>query len=449
MSRSSPRGRGLRVFAVGMLLFAATSSRGDGSEGGRLTAAEDAPVSKSKSKSAPAPDALSPVPVPEPTAEAMRYHRSGNWLWGIGQVWAFASQALLLFTGFSAWMRDRARRIGRNWFFTIAIYSLIYAAIIFVLDLPLAYYLGYVRQHAYGLSNQSLGRWFGNSLKELAIGMIAGVLFLWMPYLLLARSPRRWWVYATLLSVPASFLVMLIAPIWIDPLFNDFGPMKDPSLETKILALAERAGISGSRIYEVDKSVDSKALNAYVKGFLGTKRIVLYDTLLAQLDDEEVLAVMAHEMGHYALGHVTRSILLSSFVVFASLFLVDRSGRWLIGRNSARFGFDRLSDVASVPLLAILLQGTSLLLAPVALAYSRAQEHEADRFALELTRQNRSAARAFATLQRENLGVPWYSAFEKLWRSTHPSIGERIDYCNQYHPWTEGRPLVYGSYFRP
>jgi Zn-dependent protease with chaperone function len=279
--------------------------------------------------------------------------------------------------------------------------------------------------------------------------MVGGFLFLWVPYLLLARSPRRWWLYTTLLSLPFSFFVMLIAPIWIDPMFNEFGPLKDKALERRILAQAERAGISGGRIFEVNKSVDTKALNAYVKGFLDTKRIVLYDTLLDRLDDGEVLAVLGHEMGHYALGHVSRSILLSSTVVLLSLLLVDRGGRWLIGRFSSRFGFDRLSDVASVPLLALLLQVASLLFSPAVMAYSRFQEHEADGFALELTRANRSAASAFVKLQTENLGVPWHGTFEKLWRATHPSIGERITYCNRYHPWTEGLPLRYGAYFRP
>ncbi len=132
---------------------------------------------------------------------------------------------------------------------------------------------------------------------------------------------------------------MLVMPIWIDPLFNKFGPMKDKALERRILDLAERAGIEGSRVFEVEKSVNTKAMNAYVTGVFGTKRIVLWDTLLAQLDAPEVLAVMGHEMGHYVLGHVVRSILLGSLVVLAGLFFVDRAGRWLI----ARFGSDSAS----------------------------------------------------------------------------------------------------------
>jgi Zn-dependent protease with chaperone function len=422
--------------------------------GSGATGAESSPVARPAAPEAtPAAvdglDERTPVSVPEPSALALRFYRTGNWLWAIDELWTLAVLALLLFTGASAAIRNLAKRIGRNWVLTIAIYAVLWTGLLYLIDLPLAYYQGFVRQHAYGLSNQTLGRWFGNSLKAVLVAMAGGFLFTWVPYLLLARSPKRWWLYTTILAVPFMFFVMLIAPVWIDPLFNAYGPMKNRALESKILALATRAGIDGGRIYEVDKSRDTKAVNAYVKGFLSTKRIVLYDTLLQKLDDKEVLVVMGHEMGHYVLGHVTRTIWLSTIVILVSLFAADRLGRRLIARFSGRFGFDRLSDVASVPLLLILLQVMSLLLSPVALAYSRAQEHEADRFALELTRTNRSAALAFAKLQQENLSNPWPGPLYKLWRSTHPSIGERITYCNQYHPWTEGRPLVYAQWFRP
>jgi Zn-dependent protease with chaperone function len=181
--------------------------------------------------------------------------------------------------------------------------------------------------------------------------------------------------------------------------------------------------------------VDTNAVNAYVTGFLSTKRIVLWDTLIAKLEEKEVLGVMAHEMGHYVLGHVVRSILLSSLVVLIGLYLVDRMGQALIARFSRSFGFDRLSDVASVPLLLLLLQVNGLILSPVVLAYSRYQEHGADRYALDLTHANHSVGTAFAKLQKENLGVPRPSWFYRIFRSTHPSIGERIDFCNEYHPW--------------
>src|SRR5262249_53085087 len=157
--------------------------------------------------------------------------------------------------------------------------------------------------------------WLGDSLKTLMIGLVAGGPFLWVPYLLLDKSPRRWWLYSGLLTVPFLFLVLFITPIWIEPLFNDFGPMKDKALETKILALARRAGIDDSRVFEVEKSVDTNAVNAYVNGFLGTKRIVLWDTLLSKLSDRETLFVMGHEMGHFVLHHLLQGVLFASLLV--------------------------------------------------------------------------------------------------------------------------------------
>ncbi len=378
---------------------------------------------------------LEPVVVPEPTEAALQFYRTGNWLWVINQLWALLLMAGLAFSGFSARLRNLARRLGGVWFFTVGFYVIMFQAIVFVLDLPLSYYEGYVRLHAFGLSNQTLNRWIRNALVNLGVDAAAGFALAWIPYLLLARSPRRWWLYTTILSVPFLFGTMLVEPVWIDPLFNTFGPMKNKELEQSILALAGRAGIEGSRVFEVDKSVDTKALNAYVTGFLQTKRIVLWDTLIARLNEQELLCVMGHEMGHYVLGHVVKTILLSTVVTLAGLFLVDWLGRRLIARFSGRLGFDRLSDIASLPLLLMLVQVAFLVLSPVALAYSRYQEHEADRFALDLTRTNHSAATAFVKLQEENLGNPRPGLLYKIFRSSHPSIGERVDFCNTYHPW--------------
>ncbi len=375
-----------------------------------------------------------PVAVPEPTPKALQFYRSGNWLWLLNQAWAIVVPGLLVFSGFSARLRNLAQRLGRVWLFTVGLYVVLLLLVIFVLELPLAYYEGFIRLHDYGLSNQTPAKWWHDSLVELAIQMAVGFLLAWVPYLLLARSPRRWWIYTAMLSVPFLFLTILLTPIWIAPLFNDFGPMKNKELERSILALANQAGIEGSRVFEVDKSVDTSAVNAYVTGVGQTKRIVLWDTLLAKLNEREVLAVMGHEMGHYVLGHVVRSILLSSIVTLIGLFLVDRLGRLLVARYRDRLGFDSLADIASLPLMLMLLEGAFLVLSPVALTYSRHQEHEADRFSLDLTGYKHSAGTAFVKLQMENLSNPRPGLFYKIFRSSHPSIGERIDFCNSYQP---------------
>ena len=313
------------------------------------------------------------VAVPEPTELALRYHHTGLVLWVFVTIWGLAIPALFLFTGFSARIRRWAQALGRKWFFVIALYFAIFSVITFLIDLPLAYYQGFVRQHAYGLSNQTLGKWISDSLTGLAVGVVIGGLFLWVPYLLLKRSPRRWWLYTGLLMIPFLVLMILVQPVWIDPLFNTFGPMKNKALEAEILALAERSGIEGGRVYQVAKSEDTKVLNAYVTGFGNTKRIVLWDTTIARLDQQELLFVMGHEMGHYVLGHVWRSILFFSAVIMATLFAIHKTAGWLIARYQGRFGFSELSDVASLPLVILLFGAYLFVVTPGVLAFTRGQ----------------------------------------------------------------------------
>ena len=440
--RSQARRVGVFFLLVGVLLSAVGSASARGGE-------PKASALASSREGTDVADEETPVAVPDPTPVAIAFHRTGNWIWVFARIWDVLVPAALLCSGFSARIRGFALRVGRIWIASIAIYLVVYLFIIFVAELPLRYYAGFIRLHAYGLSNQTLGKWFGDACKSLAVDMLGAGCFGWVPFLIIARRPRAWWWILAALMVPFIAFVMLIAPVWIDPLYNDFGPIQDRSLESKILGLAERSGIEGARVFQVDKSVDTKSANAYVIGLFGTKRIVLWDTLLKNFDEREILAVMGHEIGHYVLNHVGWSITLSSVILLAGLFWTDRAGVWMIKRWHCRFGFDSLGDVAATPLILILVAISSTVLGPVALAYSRHNEHEADRFALELTRLNRSSARADAHLQTENLGLPYRSALYTLFRATHPSSGERITFANTYHPWREGRPLRYADKLLP
>ncbi|HTG32818.1 MAG TPA: M48 family metallopeptidase [Thermoanaerobaculia bacterium] len=388
------------------------------------------------------------VPVPEPSEKALRYYRSSNVLWAISTIWGLLVPLLLLFTGFSARMRDAARKVGRNWFFTVVLYGVLFTLVTAVLSLPLDYYSGFVRPHAYGLSDQTAAKWWSDALIGLGIGCVAVALLLWIPYLLLRRSPRRWWLYSGLTALPLLILLLLITPTVIEPLFNKFGPMENKALESQILTLADRAGIEGGRVYEVNKSVDTKTVNAYVTGLGGTKRIVLWDTILAKLSPPEVLFVMGHEMGHYVLGHTWQLVLLGTVLALFGAWVIHRTAGELIARYRARFGFTELADIASLPLMILLFSIVSLVLTPAILAFGRNVEHEADRFGLEITRDNHDCATAFVKLQQENLSVPRPGLLYKLWRSDHPPLGERIDFCNEYRPWETGAPLKYGDKVR-
>jgi Zn-dependent protease with chaperone function len=190
-------------------------------------------------------------------------------------------------------------------------------------------------------------------------------------------------------------------------------------------------------------------VNAYVTGFMGTKRIVLWDTIIAKLDRRELLTVMGHEIGHYVLRHVLQGILLSAGLTFLGLYVFHRASGRLISRFKARFGFDRLSNMASWPLILLFFSLGNLALDPFILAFSRHLEHEADRFALELTRDNHADATASVKLQIQNLGVPRPGLLYNLWRASHPSVGDRIDFANAYKPWMKGERLKYEHLFKP
>lgn len=388
------------------------------------------------------------VAVPEPSALAVRYHRSGNALWAGATALDLLLPAALLFTGLSARVRGLAARLGRSrWLATVAAYGAAYTVIQAVVFLPLSWYAGFVRQHAYGLSTETAGEWLADWGKALLVSVTVAALLLWIPYRLLRASPRRWWLWTGLLTAPLTALAMVVVPLWIAPLFDEFGRMRDRALEQRIHRLAARAGIPDSRIFEVRKSDETRRVNAYVTGFGGTKRIVLWDTLVDRMRPEEVAVVVGHEIGHFVLRHTLTVILGATLLVTLSLYVVHRAAGWLIERFHRRFGFDRLDDVASLPLLALVGGVVTLAASPAALAVSRWQEREADRFALEITRDNAAAARTFVRLQEDNLAVPRTGLLHRVWRGSHPDLAERIEFANQYRPWATGAPLRYGDRF--
>lgn len=389
------------------------------------------------------------VAVPEASEQAMRYYHSGNVLWFLGQIWSLGVPLLFLWRGFTGKLSRFSERWGKNWYFTIVIYLALFILISTLLNFPLDFYAGFIREHAYGLSTQSFGRWMGNYGKGIFVTIISALAFIWIFYWLLKKSPRKWWLYGSFVSIAISFFMMLIQPIWIDPLFNSFGPMKDKGLEKQILDLANRAGINDGRVFEVDMSQDTNTVNAYVIGFGSTKRIVLWDTTMQQMKPAEILFVMGHEMGHYVLHHLWWSLAYFSILAVVTFYLIYKASNYLMERYKKKFGFKQLSNIASVPLFLLLINVFSLLSDPLSNAISRHMEHEADRFGLEITQDNKAAAEAFIVLQQSNLANPRPGLLYKIWRSSHPPLGERIDFCNSYCPWKQDQPEKYGKYFKP
>lgn len=377
--------------------------------------------------------------VPPPSEKALRYHRSGTLIWVTEQLLGLLLPAALLFSGLSARLRALAGEVAKGHFYpTLLIYFALLSLLLSIVQLPLAYYVGYARERAYGLSEQRFGKWAADQAKGFVVGLVVAAAVLWVPYRLLAASPSRWWLWTGALSLPFFVLILLITPVFIAPLFNKFGPMRDRALEAEVLAVAAQAGVSGARVFEVEKSVDTKKVNAYVTGVGRTKRIVLWDTLLARLTPRQTRFVVGHELGHYVLHHVWLNIVTSTALTVASLYGVHRTADLLLGRFGDRFGFTRISDVASMPLFMLLLSLFAAVVTPALLALSRRHERAADVFGLELTGDKHAAASAFVALQEQNLAVPRPGRFYKVFRASHPPIGERVDFINAYRPRSSG-----------
>lgn len=379
------------------------------------------------------------VAVPEASELAMRYYHSGNIAWVVGQFLGFLIPLLFLIKGFSGSLSKFSYEYGRKWFFGISIYLIVFIILYEILDLPFDFYLGYIREHAYGLSNQTFGKWFADYGKGVIFTMIGCLSFVWIFYLLLKKSPRRWWFYSSLVSIAISFITMFIQPIWIDPFFNKFTSMQDKNLEKQILALASKAGIESGRVFEVNKSQDTNLLNAYVTGFGRTNRIVLWDTTLQKMTPDQILFVMGHEMGHYVLGHMWWLMLYFSILSFGMFYFIYRSANFLLRKYHKYLGFSHLYNIASLPLLLFLITLFCFFSTPLTNYFTRYIEHQADEFGLEITRNNTAAAEAFIVLQQQNLANPRPGALYNMWRSSHPPLAERIEFANTYCPWKQGQ----------
>jgi Zn-dependent protease with chaperone function len=225
--------------------------------------------------------------------------------------------------------------------------------------------------------------------------------------------------------------------------------LQDKELEAKILAEATRAGIQGSRVYQVNTSVDAKFENAYVTGLMGTRRIVFYDTLLQNMKEDELLFVMGHELGHYVLWHAAKRIAFKSILILVWLYVAYLLAGPVIGRFKNIWGFAAPSDFAALPLGVLAFWLFCFVDEPINMAFSRHLEHEADRFGLELTHENHAAATGFAKLMQMGLGVPRPGAIFMIWFGSHPCIADRIEFSNTCHPWETHQPSKYEKYFLP
>ena len=315
------------------------------------------------------------------------YFEGGYWLILWNYFVAAAVPILLLSSRISARLRDFSERLTRYKTPQVACYSVLYLLLVYVLSFPLSVYEHFFREHQYGLATQSFLAWFWEQLIGFGIALIGGTIVLIVLYAVFRRAPKTWWIWGTGVAVVFSFVLVFIAPVFIEPLFNTYKPLTKQEISEPILAMARANQIPVKQVFEVDASRQTTRVSANVSGILGTTRIALNDNLLKQCTMPEIRAVMAHEMGHYVLNHGAKLLTylgISIVIGFAlTRILFEGAVRWW----GDKWGVRGIGDPAGLPLLALIFSTLLFLATPLLNTVVRVTEREADAFGINTARE--------------------------------------------------------------
>ncbi len=267
---------------------------------------------------------------------------------------------------------------------------------------------------------------------SLGLGMLFIVVPPWFLYKLI-QERKNWWAFFAAGSIPFIIFIVIVTPIYIQPLFNEFLPVEKDLVRYEVSQLAKETGIGDADIFQVNGSKQSTKVNAYVTGLFNSKRIVLYDTLIDNFTIDEIKFVMGHEMGHYIMNHMWYGLAMVVLFLCFALWLTNLLIHKVIRRFSARFKFDSLGDIASLPLIMIFVSVISFIFQPVTNGMSRYNEHQADIFGMENAGvSGEAAAIAFDKLAVFNLADPDPHPMVEFWFYSHPSLESRMEFVRNY-----------------
>lgn len=383
--------------------------------------------------------------------KAVAYSRSGYTLYFLSYILGGIFLILILRLGIAARFRDIAESASEKRWVQGLLFVPLLLLLVDVLDLPVRVYWHRLSLH-YEQSVQGWGSWFWDWTKEELVSLVIGVLLVQVLFAVMRFSPRRWWLLFWFPAVAILLVIIVIMPLVIDPLFNQFEPLskQHPDLVASIEKLTKRAGvpIPPERMFLEEASRKTNAINAYVSGLGASKRVVIWDTLIQKTSSEETLFVVGHELGHYVLGHVVKGFLAGAAALLLALYLLFRGLHWALDRWGHDWKILGAEDWASLAVLLLLLQILLFFSSPAINWFSRMQEHAADVYALEITHglisnSSEVAAHAFQVLGELDLSDPNPPPFIKFWLYSHPPVADRLVFAHNYDPWSKGEKPKY------
>lgn len=361
---------------------------------------------------------------PEAHAKAQAYTHGSHWLVLWGSVISVASAWIIVRTGVLARVEQGVERRRARPFLASLVVAVVYVAFGWLLELPWSAYSNWWRERQYGLTSQAFSGWLGENLMGAAISVMFTGMFLALLYVLIRRARRLWWLRAG--GLTAAFIVfgMLIAPIYVEPLFNKYTPAPAGPVRDEVVAMAQRVGIPHDKIFIYDGSKQSNAYTANVSGLGGSARIAMSDTMFKKgADIAEVRGVVGHEMGHYAHKHSLWITGIFAVLAVAAFFVADRTFPWFASALDAK-GVTGIADPAGLPVLAVILAVLGLVGGPITNSLIREVESDADHYSLVNFNEPDGLAKALVKTIEYRAATP--GKLEEILFYDHPAVGVRI-----------------------
>ena len=359
---------------------------------------------------------------PEATARSNTYFETGYWLDAFGSLLSIGVALLLLFLGVPRRVRDFLKRTVK--FYPVVVFgtAFVYLALSMLLMLPYGFYMGYMREHAFGLSNMSMGAWFGDYGKEYALSLLLGPIAITILYLIIAAAKNSWWIWGAVAAVAMQAFLSMIAPVYLSPIFNSYEPMIESPLKHDIIAMAQANGVPADNVYVYNRSRQTNSISANVSGLGATTRVSLADTLLSRASPAAVKAVMGHELGHYVLAHIDSLLVMAGLLIVVIFALTHVL--FLRFSKGERWGIRNLWDPAGLPLFIAIVAGLGFLSTPIDNTITRFHEEQADMFGVNVSREPDGFSEASVLLSeyRKMKPAPW----EEFIFYDHPSGWTRI-----------------------
>ncbi len=339
-------------------------------------------------------------------------------------VLSFVLILLFLLSGKSTDLVEHIRRYTENEYLQFIIFVIVTGFGMSALFFPFNFYSDFILEHKYNLSNQTFWQWSWENIKSTLVAGTIGLPILLVFFYSLRTFGNYWWLPFTIVLFLFSVVLAKILPVVILPLFYKIKPLENKELKTKVISLAEDAGMKIENLYEFNMSKNTKKANAMFTGLGKTKKIILGDTLLEKFNDDEIETVIAHELGHYKHKHIIKNLLIGTVSSFLTFYLMA----YFYKLSLPWFGFSEISQIDAIPLLSLWAMIIGLLLEPLTNSISRKFEYEADRYAVTATRKKEIFIKALEKLTEQNLSDKDPHPFVEWFFYSHPSIKNRIKY---------------------